>query len=292
MTLMGSNSKEVVDVHGEVQTPTKCAGDLHSDFHIQREIAGFVLTEGRYAPAKMIARHDHELASVTIVLAGGYQEGFGRRSRLCEPGAVIVHPEGEHHQEVHDPVHVKLLTIEIGAGYVQTLRPAIGTFDEAWHRTDYAVAALAYRLCAEVSRSDDMSALLIESAILEILAILDNTRLAETCSASWLPRVRDLLAAEFHRPPTMTQMSELAGVHPVHLARAFRRRFGCSVGAYVRRLQVGKAAIMLEDQTYTLSSVAHETGFSDQSHMTRLLRAETGLTPGAWRRRRTAVQQQ
>jgi AraC family transcriptional regulator len=292
MTLMGSNSKDVVDGDGEVQTPTKRGGDLHGDFHVTRDIAGFVLTEGRYAPAKMIARHDHELASVTIVLAGGYEEGFGRRSRRGEPGVVIVHPEGEHHEEVHDPVHAKLLTIEIGAEYVQTLKPAIGAFDEGWHRTDYAVAALAYRLCAEISRSDDTSALVVEGAILEILAILDNIRLAETRSASWLPRVRDLLAAEFHRPPTMTQLSELAGVHPVHLARAFRRRFGCSVGAYVRRLQVGKAAIMLEDQAHPLSSVAYETGFADQSHMTRLVRAETGLTPGAWRRRRTAVQQQ
>ena len=218
MTLQRNNSAQVVDVEGEVQTPAKRGGDLHGDLHIQRDIAGFILTEGHYAPAKVIDRHDHELASVTIVLSGGYEEGFGRKSRRGEPGVVIVHPEGEHHKEVHDPVHATLLTIEIGAGYVQTLKPAIRTFDEAWHRTDYAVAALAYRLRAEISRRDDTSALVAESAILEMLAILDNISLAETCSASWLPRVRDLLAAEFHRPPTMTQLSELAGVHPVHLA--------------------------------------------------------------------------
>ncbi len=291
MTVQGNTSTHVVDVDGEVQTPTKRGGDLHGDLHIRRDIAGFILTEGHYAPAKVIDRHDHELASVTIVLAGGYEEGFGRKSRRGEPGVVIVHPEGEHHTEVHDPVPAKLLTIEIGAGYAQTLTPAIGAFDDAWHRTDYAVAALAYRLCAEMSRRDDTSALVGESAILEMLAILDNIRLAETCSAAWLARVRDLLVAECHRPPTMTQLSELAGVHPVHLARAFRRRFGCSVGAYVRRLQVGKAALRLEDRAHPLSSVAYETGFADQSHMTRLVRAETGLTPGAWRRRRTAVDQ-
>jgi len=258
---------------------------LHSDTRVTRAVGGFVVTEGSYSPARTIARHDHEWASVCVVLTGGYDETFGRRHRRCEPGAVIVHPEGEHHAEVHDPIRSRLMTIEVPSGHLRELKPAVRAFDEAWHRTDYGISAFAYRLCAEIDARDDASALVMESAILEILAGLDGGRLAQTDTAGWLSQVRDRLEAEYPAPPAMQALARMAGVHPVHLARAFRRRFGCSVGDYVRRLQVGRAVLRLEDSAQAISDIAYASGFADQSHMTRRIVAETGLTPGAWRRR-------
>lgn len=260
-------------------------GGLHSDVRTTRAVGGFLVTEGSYSPAKTIGRHDHEWASLCVVLTGGYDEAFGRRHRRCDPGAVIIHPEGEHHEEVHDPVRSRLLTIEIPSAHLGELKPAVRVFEEAWHRVDYAISTFAYRLCAEIGGRDAASALVMESQILEILAALDGARLAQTQAAGWLARVRDRLDGEFATPPSMQALAEMAGVHPVHLARAFRKRFGCSVGDYVRRLQVGQAALMLEDRTLTISDIAYATGFADQSHMTRRVLAETGLTPGAWRRR-------
>ena len=258
---------------------------LRSDARITRAVGGFLVTEGSYSPARTIARHDHEWASVCVVLTGGYDEAFGHRRRRCDPGAVIVHPEGEHHAEVHDPIRSRLLTIEVPSHHLRELKPAVRAFDEAWHRTDYGLSAFAYRLCAEIENRDDASALIMESAILEILAGLDGARLAQTDTAGWLSQVRDRLEGEYAAPPAMQALARMAGVHPVHLARAFRRRFGCSVGDYVRRLQVGRAALRLEDSAQAISDIAYASGFADQSHMTRRIVAETGLTPGAWRRR-------
>lgn len=258
---------------------------MHSDARVTRAVGGFLVTEGSYAPAKTIGRHDHEWASVCVVLSGGYDEVFGRRHRRCDPGVVIVHPEGEHHEEVHDPVRSRLLTIEVPSPRLRELKPAVRAFDEAWHRTDYGVSTFAYRLCAEIDAGDDASALVMESAILDILAALDGARLAQTHTAGWLLQVRDRLEAEYPAPPAMQALAQMAGVHPVHLARAFRRRFGCSVGDYVRRLQVGRAVLLLENRDQAIADVAYATGFADQSHMTRRVVAQTGLTPGAWRRR-------
>jgi AraC family transcriptional regulator len=264
---------------------SRSAGDLHSDERSTRAVGGFIVTEGSYAPALKIHRHDHELASICVVLNGGYEERFGCSVRRCDPGAVIVHPQGEHHAETHDPVRARLLTIEIEDRRLRELKPVVRTFDQPWHRIDYSLSASAYALCAEIANSDDASALAMESSILEMISTLESDRMAGTNAAAWLHHVRDRLDAEFQRPPNMKALAELAGVHPVHLARAFRRRFRCSIGAYVRRLQVGRAALLLEDHSIPLSMVACESGFADQSHMTRLVRDHTGLTPGSWRRR-------
>ena len=270
---------------GGVQRSKRLAGELHGDIRARRAAGGFVATEGNYPPGLRIGRHDHELASVSVVMAGCYDEDFGRRSRRAEPGFVIIHPEGEHHAEVHDAVPVRLLTIEIGCDRLQALRPEVRIFDEAWHRRDYVVAGLARRLSFEIAREDATGSLGVESAVLDLLAALDRAHRSKSDPGSWVDRVRDRLEDEPDTTPSMAELARLAGRHPVHLARAFRRRFGCSIGAYVRRLRVGRAMVLLEDGALDLSTVAYDAGFADQSHMTRLVRAQTGLTPGAWRRR-------
>ena len=201
-------------------------GTLHGSAQVRRRVAGFVVTESDYAANLRIGRHDHELASLCIVLKGGYDESFGSRNarRRAAPGAVIVHPEGEHHEETHDPVDTRLLTVEIDAEFLRTLRPLARAMGDAWHRTDYVIAALAYRLRSGLARVDRGSALVVESGILEILSVLDRARSTQAGDAGWLGRVRDALEAGFQEPPTMGQLSALAGVHPVYLARAFRRR--------------------------------------------------------------------
>jgi len=120
--------------------------------------------------------------------------------------------------------------------------------------------------------------------VLDLLGALDCSGSHKADCARWLDRVRERLEDVDEPAPSIAELSALAGVHPVHMARAFRRRFGCSIGAFARRIQVGKALILFEDSTIDLCAAAYDTGFADQSHMTRLVRAHTGQTPGAWRR--------
>jgi AraC family transcriptional regulator len=72
-------------------------------------------------------------------------------------------------------------------------------------------------------------------------------------------------------------------VHPATLARAYRRRFGCSIGERVRALRVEHAARRLLETTEPLSTIAVGTGFYDQSHFTNAFRRQLGVTPAAYR---------
>ena len=81
-------------------------------------------------------------------------------------------------------------------------------------------------------------------------------------------------------------MAREAGVHPVYFARAFRAQTGLPVGAYLRKLRVDRAAERLASTNFRIADIALETGFSDQSHLTRVFRALTGMTPATYRQRR------
>jgi AraC family transcriptional regulator len=74
-----------------------------------------------------------------------------------------------------------------------------------------------------------------------------------------------------------------ATVHPVALARAHRRHFGCSITDRTRKRRVREAADLLGAPDESLSTVAFATGFSDQAHLTRVFKRETGTTPGRFR---------
>jgi AraC family transcriptional regulator len=69
------------------------------------------------------------------------------------------------------------------------------------------------------------------------------------------------------------------GRHPVSLARAFRRHYGESISECVRRRRVELALSLLAHTRKPLTDIAAEVGCADQSHLTRLLREETGVTP-------------
>jgi AraC family transcriptional regulator len=74
------------------------------------------------------------------------------------------------------------------------------------------------------------------------------------------------------------------GVHPVTLARAFRRAFGCTIGEYLRRLRIERAAEQLATGTQPLAEIALAAGFADQSHFSNVFRRRVGMSPSAYRR--------
>ena len=85
-------------------------------------------------------------------------------------------------------------------------------------------------------------------------------------------------------PPSLGALAADAGVHPVHLARVFRRHNGESIGSPLRRLKVLRAFEQLPDSRRALAEIALDSGFTDQSHLTRVFRQVAGRPPGAVRR--------
>jgi AraC-like DNA-binding protein len=93
---------------------------------------------------------------------------------------------------------------------------------------------------------------------------------------------RDYLDAHVERPVRSDMLERLTGVTRFALARHFRACFGTSPHRYVvmRRLDRAKA---LMRAGWPLTGAAVESGFADQSHMTRHFRKAYGLSPGDWR---------
>lgn len=253
----------------------------------QRQVAGLALSESVYAPSLVIPVHDHELASVCLVLEGRYEEAVGRQRRACAPGMIIFHPEGEHHADVHHGAPVRLLSIEVGRAKLAALQAVAPVLGASAHLADAESARTAARLAREFRSSDGASDLAIESLMLDLLVRSQRRAEAEELGAPpWLARAQEFLHANFARSLGLQEVADAAGVHATHLARVFRRHHRCTVGAYVRRLRIDAARCQLADGERSLAEIALAAGFADQSHFSRLFRAATGVTPTHYRRLR------
>jgi len=88
----------------------------------------------------------------------------------------------------------------------------------------------------------------------------------------------------FREPISLEDAAAAAGVSGAHLARAWRKEIGCSVGDALRGLRLSEARRLLADGNRTVLDVALKCGFGSVEHFHRTFRAHQGSSPDAWRR--------
>ena len=227
-----------------------------------------------------------DTAHICFLSRGAFEERRARSSIWRVAPNVRVSPVGDAHACCYGSVGGRCLVIEP----LPTLTPhdRVPSPSEPTIFRDERIIELAERVYAEM-RTDSprpVSGLVIESIALEVLAQSARweRRRAERHSPPWLGQLQDSLASDLAVVPELSTLASMAGVHRVHVARAFRDHLGCTVGDYVRRLRVRRACELLTRTSVPLTEVAMQAGFFDQSHMTRVLKAFLGVTPAALRR--------
>ncbi len=249
---------------------------------------GLRVTESWHPASSTIARHAHRQATLTILLDGSFEESYSvRRAMTCEAPALHVRPPGEPHRDRLGSVGAHNLVLELDDGRLDAVRRYSTLFDEVRHLRSTELIAVARRLQLELAIDDAATSLAIEGLAMELLAAASRSN-GRTLHqpAAWLGRVRDLLHDRFREPTLgLDELAAVAGVHPVHLARAFRSTYGASPGEYLRQRRVCWAADELRTTERPIADVALDAGFADQSHLSRVFKAVYGTPPGAWRRR-------
>jgi AraC family transcriptional regulator len=243
-----------------------------------RQIGAFTIALTHYAAESALPWHEHSDAYLTFVVGGEYRESLRDSARDCDARSIVYHPAGERHADRFGPRLSSCLDIRFDGGWLSSLaargcaiaRPAM-----------LDARGLGSRVLAEFLQPDALSPMIVEGLLLELFAEKERASEARKTPA-WLRSVRDMLESRT-LSIALTRLASIAGVHPTHLARAFRAHYGCTVGEFVRAQRIEDAKQHLRTSR-PLSEIALDLGFSDQSHFTRTFRRITGMTPAAYRR--------
>jgi AraC family transcriptional regulator len=247
-------------------------------------VPGVTLIENAYPPAFIIPRHAHASAFLGLVLEGGYREIYGSRCRECSPSSLIFHPSGEIHSETHYDGVVRILSIEPTEKLLVHIREYVPMLDGPHEFRAGPLLRLGARLYGEFRNNDPLAPLAMEGIALELLAGIHRHSSCPTSTVPrWLRSVCDLLHDRFREKLALDDIASTVSVHPAHLARTFRRHYGCTIGDYVRNLRLEQAREELSRSHRPLAELALALGYADQSHFATSFKRQTGMTPGAFR---------
>jgi AraC family transcriptional regulator len=258
--------------------------DIAALHAMESEVGNFFLTESRYPPGMEVPTHSHENASFYLILSGNMTETCGNVTRELGCSTLVFTPPGEAHSNRIKETGCRLFTFETKANWLASIRQYYRLPTFTTHSNGGLAIGLARRAYSEARHLDVLSPLVVEGLALELLAEICRQQVrVEQKRAPWLEKAREMLHARSATKLTISQVAKEVGVHPVYLASAFRRHYGCTLGEYSRRVRIEYACTLLRTSRLPLAEIALAAGFHDQSHFSRTLKLMTGMTATEYR---------
>jgi len=258
----------------------------HGELVNSRFVSGLNLIEAIY-PARMeLPRHSHNSASLCLILQGAYVESYGSLSLECKPSTVKFQPIGEVHSNRYGDRKVRSFIIELQPHWLGRMTEGGLRVNCPMVLQDGALSLLIMKLRKESLCMDTAAPIVIEGLMLEAIAQSSRNQagLLIHDRPRWLQRAKEILHEQFTERLTLSIIADSVGVHPMYLANTFRRHYNCSIGEYLRRLRVEAACEKLSKSGVSLVDIAMATGFSHQSHFSRVFKQVTGFTPAQYRK--------
>lgn len=257
---------------------------LHGEVLRKTSVAGFTLTERAYAPDLRLPKHLHQEPDFCFVLTGGFTEISGQEARYCRPGSLLFHPSGEAHSD-HFHTGTRCLGLQFDRhGKDDLLRGQAKLASTSVNSRGGRLSQLAAQLYREFCLPDAASRMMLEGLILQMMAeVCRQTAALPPAAPPWLAQAKDILHEQFSDRPSLRDLAASVGVHPVHLAREFRRFYGCTITEYVLEQRLEFACHEMLYSRASLSEIALAAGFFDQSHFARTFKAQMGMSPNQYR---------
>lgn len=208
-----------------------------------------------------LPRHRHLRAYATVVLAGTFEEsGYIGRIRATT-GDVLIHPTLDCHGNQMVSAGVKLIRLD---WYPRDGEGGLYHLDEV---DSFARAA--------------------EKDVDEARLLLEET-LRKGCSSSpsqkhdWPDFLAETLAQDSSLE--IGAWAEANGLARETVSRGFTAAYGIAPVVFRAELRARVAWLRITRCSDSLCTIAADSGFADQAHMTRWIHRITGAPPAAWRR--------
>ncbi len=260
---------------------------------------------------KTIDEHDHSFYEIAVVLSGsGWHASGGQLLPISERDVFII-PIGTPHCWVHRS-DIQLLNIYYTASELLALIGNVSPLRTLFFASDFenphlrpaihlrispeTLVAIRRELSEMESAAQECPGVAFKAGcFLKILA-----RLRHDYSTFYgLPPVREPLRPAVHRlmetldryaltGETLELEKEASqyGLSGDQLSRLFRESLLISPYKFYNQRRLFYARIFLSTTTKTCTEIAHELGFSDAAHFSRMFREQFRMSPVAWRRER------
>lgn len=249
----------------------------------QWETANVLLSEVRHSVAKAVPLHEHEAPYFSLLLEGSYRERGEDFDIRYEPYTLVFHSAGTVHQdEMLGPC--RFFAVNLLPEWERVIGELGGSPAHVFELHGGDPIWLVLRIYREFLAHDAANSASVEALVYELCTYVASQSFNEPNEPRWLAQVDSVVNEQFRAPLNISKLAAEAGVHPAHLCRTFRRFRDHTISDALLRARVQYVARRLSESDEPLSAIAMESGFSDQSHMTRVFKRFAGYPPGEHRR--------
>jgi AraC-like DNA-binding protein len=239
--------------------------------------------------------HSHEELSLGLVLDGAIRLRTRTQVGVARPGSFVLINSDELHQGAAvDSLGWRCRTIHVMPSVVQAVVDEFAVFGSAptpWFDSpsfeDDALAAAfidLHRLTETIASPLDQQCRLarVIGRLITCHARKTSTLLGHGSEPGAVRRAKKFLDEHLSDKVTLEDLSKEADLPPFRLLRAFRRELGVTPHSYQIQARIRRVHGLIRTGI-PLAEVAHDAGFADQAHMTRVYKNIMGGTPGQFR---------
>ena len=125
----------------------------------------------------------------------------------------------------------------------------------------------------------------VEHLFLDVFNKFIKQKSAKKKTPAWARELKEIIQDQIDTSLNLTEISKSLDINPSYLSREFSKHFNnLSFGEYIRKRRIEKAIELIRSSSHSLTEIAYLTGFSDQSHFTRIFKLHTGKNPSAFKK--------
>lgn len=256
-------------------------GEFFGQTNETLHFGGVTITDTEYTHP-FVDWHYHENPYFTFLLQGNMTEGNKKEVYDCTAGTLLYHHWQDSHYNTKPDVFTRGFHIEISEDWFEKFQLLKDKTEGSFNIKNPTVKLLMYRIFNETKSIDSSFEISVDQTLLNIFHEIAGSKNNKEKNPHWVKQIDEILHEAFKEKLNLSDLAKIVNIHPIHLSRDFPKYFHCTLGEYLRKLKVENSLKILNEFD-SLSEVALECGFSDQSHFIRCFKENIGITPLKYR---------
>lgn len=255
--------------------------DLNNGKYL-RQIATFLDTKVQVTATKILEKgstnllHYHEKSHFSFLLNGGIIDKRQKLETERQSGELMFFHAGEPHQTIYKLFPTTNINLEI-SDFLLAEKSVEDTLQKESLSKNPNTKMIILKIYKELLIHDEFSDCSIEMLLLNLC---DGETETKDVRPRWLDKVIEILKDNWNEPLSLKYLAEAANIYPTTISKHFPKYISCTLGEYRRRLKIEKSLSLIKTSNWSLTEIAYQCGFADQSHFTRTFKQMTGFLPG------------
>lgn len=230
--------------------------------------------------------HYHENPYFWYILNGNMMDCNKKMKTLCPAGSLMFTNWQETHYGSKHSDTAAGFHLEFEKSWLEKHDINLAIFEGSQLIEHPKVHFIFAKLYQEFMHNDVYSKITVELLLLQICDSISELKEKKSTQniPKWVEHLKELIHFD-NSDLDLKNLSEQLGVHPVHISRATSKYLSVNLGEYIRQQKLKRALPLLFNTDNSLTTIAYEAGFSDQSHFNRVFNSVFDMNPSSYRKK-------